>query len=212
MLLHEWRQVRGGGGGSATAILFLFAVVAIAAFAIGADLVQLARTGPAIVWIAALLASLLGAERAVAEDVEDGTFDTLRVAGVDGLAYAAAKVLARWAFVLLPLVVLSPFAGLLLAMPGDAVIGTTFTLLVGSPALAALSILGAAISTATRDSAILGPVVALPLLVPIVVFGSGAATAWGTDDATTPLLLLAATSLVATVATPVAVGALLEAD
>ena len=212
ILAHEWRQARAGGGGTLAALLFLFAVVTVAAFAIGADIVALARNGPAVVWIAALLAALLGAERAIGDDIADGTLDTIRMAGVESAAYAGAKIIARWLFVLVPLAAAAPLAGLLLAMPGPAIFGTSVTLALGSPAMAALAILGSALSAATRGSAILGAVVALPLLVPVVVFGSAAAAVWGTADAVTPTLFLIAASLVACTIAPFAIAALVTTE
>ena len=209
ILLHEWRQTHANAGGLAASLLFVFAVVAVAAFAIGADLPRLAATGPAILWIAVLLAALLGNERLFEADLHDGTLDVLRTGGTRVLLYGAAKLSAKWGFGVLPLVLVSPFAGALLAMPGAAILGTFLTLLAGSFALASLSAFGAAL--AGRGNAVLGPIVVMPLLVPVVIFGASAASAFGTAGFASPFLFLCAASVAATAVAPVAIAAALEA-
>ena len=209
VFLHEWQQVRAGANGPLPAMLFLLAVVAIASFAVGTDLLQLARIGPAVVWLAALLASLLAAERMFADDAADGTLDLVRTSGNGVLGYVAAKIGARYLFLALPLVATAPVAGLLVSLAPKAFVGLVTTLAVGSLAVTCLTALGAALSTGRSGASLLGPIVTLPLLVPVVIFGASAAARWGSDAALTPFLLLCATALTTLATVPFATAVLL---
>ena len=209
VLWQEWRLARRTGAGLLPAVLFTLLVCAVTAFAVGSDLALLARIGPGTLWVAVLLASLLGLDGLFADDVGDGTFDLVRTSGTSTGAFVLAKILARWGLVVLPLCLASPLAALLLAMAPSAIGGALLTLLIGSPALAALGALSAALAATFRAGPLLGPVVVLPLLVPTIVFGASAAAAWGTEAGTTPLLLLVASTLATLALAPVGAAALL---
>ncbi|MGD9767518.1 MAG: heme exporter protein CcmB, partial [Pseudolabrys sp.] len=112
-----WRDLRlavRAGGGAAIAALFFLIVVALVPFAVGPDLALLSRIGPAILWLGALLASLLTLDRLIAVDAEDGSLDLLMMTPMPLEAALAAKALAHWTSTCLPLVILSPVLALLL--------------------------------------------------------------------------------------------------
>ena len=209
-LALAWRA----SGGALTGLLFFLAVVAVVPFAVGPDLPLLARIGPAIVWLGALLASLLGLERLWALDREDGSLDALMGAPLPLPAVALAKIAAHWLATGLPLALASPLLGLLANQDAAASLRTALTLTVGTPALAALGAVGAAVAVSLPRGGLLVPVLVLPLAVPTLIFGTAAAQAArdGLADAATPLALLAAITLASLVACPVAAAAALRAD
>ena len=197
----------GGGGG--IGVVFFLAVVTIVPFAVGPELPLLARIGPAVLWIGALLASLLGLDRIFAADHEDGNLDLLLMAPVPLELIAAMKGAAHWITTGLPLVVAAPLLGLLLGLEPKALAAVTATLLVGTPALTFLGLIGAALAVALPRGGLLVAVLVLPLTIPILIFGVAATTAavTGLVPFGTPFRLLAALSLVGLVLGPVAAAA-----
>lgn len=197
----------GGGGG--IGVVFFLAVVTIVPFAVGPELPLLARIGPAVLWIGALLASLLGLDRIFAADHEDGNLDLLLMAPVPLELIAAMKGAAHWITTGLPLVVAAPLLGLLLGLEPKALAAVTATLLVGTPALTFLGLIGAALAVALPRGGLLVAVLVLPLTIPILIFGVTATTAavTGLVPFGTPFRLLAALSLVGLVLGPVAAAA-----
>ncbi len=138
------------GGGAGLGVVFFLSVVAVVPFAVGPDLVLLARIGPAILWIGAMLASLIGLERLFASDAEDGSLDALSGAVLPLELVAAAKGLAHWLATGLPLVVAAPFLALMLNLDFTAIGALVATLAVGTPAVTALGLIGAAFAGAFR--------------------------------------------------------------
>lgn len=194
----------GGGGG--ISVVFFLAVVTIVPFAVGPDLPLLARVGPAILWIGALLATLLGLDRIFAADHEDGSLDLLLTAPVPLEAMAAAKGVAHWITTGLPLALAAPLLGLLLGLEPPALAAVAATLLVGTPALTFLGLVGAALAVALPRGGLLVAVLILPLAIPILIFGSAAtmAAATGPVPFGTPFRLLAALSLAGFILGPAA--------
>lgn len=207
------RDVRLGvraGGGALIGVLFFLAVVAVMPFAVGPDLNLLSRIGPAILWIGALLASLLGLERLFQIDREDGALDVMVINRNDmPLALTVfAKCVAHWLVAGLPLVVVAPLLGLLVNMSGTAIAATTVTLLVGTPAITFIGAAGAAIAVSLPRGGLLVSVIILPLVIPVLIFGVMAAYGAVTDPApfTQPFLFLCALTLFFAVLGPVAAG------
>ena len=207
LIVRDIRLAWRAGGGALTGLLFFLAVVALVPFALGPDLSLLERVGPAILWLGALLASLLGLDRLWALDREDGSLDLLAMSATPLPLIALAKIAAHWIATLLPLALVSPLLGLLANQSASASLRTLATLLVGTPALAALGAIGAAVAVSLPRGGLLTAVIVLPLSVPTLVFGVGAAAGGGTA-----LLLLAAVSLFALAGAPVAIAAALRAD
>ncbi|MBN9076423.1 MAG: heme exporter protein CcmB [Rhizobiales bacterium 65-79] len=179
MLALYIRDVRIGiraGGGALVGVLFFLAVVAVVPFGVGPDLTLLARIGPAILWIGALLASLLGLERLFQADREDGSLDLLMLAAErhPSVLTVFVKCLAHWTTNVLPLVVASPLLGLFMNMEAAAIGATTLTLLVGTPAIAFIGAVGAAVAVALPRGGLLVSILILPLTVPVLIFGVSA--------------------------------------
>ncbi len=165
------------GGGAMMGVLFFLAVVTLVPFAVGPDLALLRRIGPAILWLGALLSSLLALDRLFANDHEDGSLDLILMARLPLELVVAAKAFAHWVTTGLPLVVASPILGLFLNLEPTALAATGLTLLVGTPALTFIGVVGAALATALRRGGLLLPVLVLPLTVPVLIFGVAATNA-----------------------------------
>ena len=132
--------VRAGGGGE-LALVFFLTVVVLIPFALGPDLNLLSRIGPAILWLGALLATLIGLDRLFQADEEDGSLDLIRSAPLPLELAVFAKALAHWLTTGLPLTLAAPLLGLLVALPAQGVLPLTASLALGTPAL---SFIGAA--------------------------------------------------------------------
>ena len=170
-------------------------------FAIGPDRALLARLAPGIVWIAAFLAMLLGLDRLFRADAEDGSLQLFRHAAIPLEAIVFGKVIAHWLLSALPLIVASPLLALILSMESSAWLDTVIALLLGTPALTALGTFGAAVTVSLRRGGLIGPVLILPLSIPVLIFGVGRHRG---RRARRPLLFLAAISLVTVAFSPFA--------
>ncbi|TIW65762.1 MAG: heme exporter protein CcmB [Mesorhizobium sp.] len=196
------------GGGALTGVIFFLAVIATIPFGVGPDLNLLARIGPAILWIAALLACLLGLDRLFQADREDGSLDLL-VLGHDRHMLALSvlvKCLAHWAGSVLPLVVAAPLLGLFMNMEAAGIGATALTLLVGTPAITFIGAAGAAVAVALPRGGLLISVLVLPLTIPVLIFGVSASYGAVADPAPflQPFLILAALTLFLAVLGPLA--------
>jgi heme exporter protein B len=204
-----------GGGGAFVGLVFFLAVVMVVPFAVGPNLPLLARIGPAVLWIGALLATLLNLDRLFREDRDDGSLDLLMLADVPLELTVLAKCAGVWLATALPLVVAAPVLGLLLGVEAGPLAATTATLLAGTPALTLVGAIGAALTTALGRGGLLIAVAVLPFTIPVIIFGVGAATAAtaaGTGGSFwTPFALLSAMTLVSAVVAPVAAAAALRA-
>lgn len=189
------------GGGAAFGLVFFLMIVTITPFAIGPDLNLLARIGPAILWLAAVLASLIGLDRLFQADEEDGSLDHLRMIELPLELVVLAKALAHWIASGLPLALAAPLFGLMLALDGPALAATSATLLVGTPALTFIGAVGAALTASLRRGGLLLAILALPLMIPTLIFGvSATQTALGgTIPFATPFLVLVALTLISLV-------------
>lgn len=162
---------------SELALVLVFFVLVISLFPLGVspEPQLLERIAPGIAWVAALLASLLSLPRLFALDHADGSLEQLVLAPAALPALVAGKVLAHWLTNGLPLVLLAPLAGLQFGMRGDAILALTAGLALGTPTLSWLGAIGAALTLGTRAGSALLALLVLPLAVPILIFGSGAA-------------------------------------
>jgi len=177
LLARDMRIAVRIGGGALMGVLFFLTVVTLMPFAIGPDLALLARIGPAILWLGALLASLLALDRLIAADHEDGSLDLLLTARVPIELAVAVKAVAHWLTTGLPLVVAAPVLGLLLNLDPQATGAVALTLLAGTPALTFIGLIGAALAAALRRGGLLLAVLVLPLTVPVLIFGVAASNA-----------------------------------
>jgi heme exporter protein B len=200
------------GGGAMMGVLFFLTVVTLVPFAIGPDLALLRRIGPAILWLGALLASLLALDRLFATDHEDGSLDLILMARPPLEMVVATKALAHWVTTGVPLIIASPILGLFLNLEPASLAATALTLLVGTPALTFIGVIGAALATALRRGGLLLPVLVLPLTIPVLIFGVAATNAAvvGPMPFETPFTILCALTLVSVVIGPFAAAATLR--
>jgi heme exporter protein B len=189
------------GGSGALGLVFFLMLVTLLPFALGPDLNLLARIGPAILWLAAVLATLIGLDRLFQADEEDGSLDLLLASPLPLELVVLAKALAHWLTTGLPLALAAPLFGLLVALTPEAMLATAATLLVGTPALTFIGAVGAALTASLRRGGLIVAVLVLPLMIPTLVFGVSATNAatGGTVAFTTPLLILIALTLGAAV-------------
>jgi heme exporter protein B len=212
LFMREWRIARRIGGGASVSAVFFLIMVAIMPFALGPDLGLLARLGPAILWIAALLATLLGLDRLFQSDQEDGSLDLMMNGALPLELVVLIKCAAHWTASALPLVVLSPLFGLMLAMAPKPLALVAVSLAAGTPALTMIGAIGAALTVSLRRGGLLLAALALPLAIPVLIFGAAAASAasGGAAPFLTPFLMLCAMSLFAIAAAPFAAAAALR--
>ena len=201
------------GGGALIAAVFFVIVIAVVPFAVGPDLKLLARIGPAILWLGALLASLLGLDRLFQADHEDGSLDLLMLAPLALEITVAVKAAAYWLTTSLPLVLAAPVLGISMNLSPVQSAAVALTLLAGTPALAFIGAAGAALTVTLRRGGLLLSVLVLPLTVPTLIFGVGAATAAATGEGPfrSPMLFVCALSLASAVIGTVAAAAALRA-
>src|SRR5947208_3185310 len=200
------------GGGAMIGVLFFLTVVTLVPFAIGPDLALLRRIGPAILWLGALLASLLTLDRLFASDHDDGSLDLIVMSRTPLELACAAKALAHWLAAGLPLIVATPVLGLLLNLDAAATSAVALTLLAGTPALTFTGMIGAALAVTLHRGGLLLAVLVLPLSIPVLIFGVAASQAAiaGPLSFGTPFSILCALSLVSFVIGPFAAAASLR--
>lgn len=168
-----WRR----RGDAAQPLLFALMVVALFPLALGADPAQLARIAPGVLWVAVLLASLLTLDTLYRSDVEDGSLEQMLLAPVPLAWLLAVRVLVHWTTASLPLVVLTPLLAELLFLPADLLPVLMASLLLGTPLLSLMGAVVAALTVGIRRSGMLLALLALPLFLPVLVFGAGSVMA-----------------------------------
>ncbi len=162
---------------AATALIFFVVVVSLFPLGIGSDPVLLRHIGPGVLWVAALLATLLGLPRLFAADHADGTLQQLRLSPTPLPILVAGKIAAHWVSSGLPLVLLTPLLGLQFDLDRPSLAMLTLALLVGTPLLSLIGAIGAALTLGVRGGGALLALLVLPLYVPTLVFGAGAVAA-----------------------------------
>ena len=214
VLVRDMRIALRVGGGALIGVLFFLVVVTLVPFAVGPDLALLKRIGPAILWLAALLASLLALDRLFAGDRDDGSLDLILMGRAPLELVVATKGLAHWLTTGLPLVICAPVIGLLLNLDLPEEAALMLTLFVGTPALTFIGLIGAAIAVTLRRGGLLLAVIVLPLTVPILIFGVAAANAavTGPTPFGTPFTILCALTLASLVVGPFAAAAALRQE
>lgn len=201
------------GGGALVGLVFFLAVIVVVPFGVGPDLKLLARIGPAILWIGALLATLLNLDRLFRDDREDGSLDLLMLTDVPLVLTVLAKCAGAWLATGLPLVIAAPVLGLLLGIEPGALLAVAGTLLAGTPALTLIGSIGAALIAAFGRGGLIVAVLVLPFTIPVLIFGVSAASALivGPTPFLPPFLILCALTLAAAVIAPLAAAAALRA-
>ncbi|HLE67940.1 MAG TPA: heme exporter protein CcmB [Burkholderiales bacterium] len=187
---------------------FFVLVSSLFPLGLGPEPELLRRIAPGVLWVAALLASMLALGRMFTADYEDGTLEQLALAPVPLVASVGGKVAAHWLVSELPLVLVSPLLALQYGLPADVIALLMISLLIGTPALSLVGAIGAALTLGVRGGGVLVALLVLPLYVPTLIFGAGAVDAGlaGMSSAAN-LSLLGACLIFATVFAPPAAAA-----
>ncbi len=160
-----------------TTVFFFIIVVSLFPLGVGPEAALLKEMAAGVVWVAALLASMLSLTRLFADDYNDGTLEQLLLVPQSLSLIVLGKVLAHWIISGLPLVVMSPLLGLQFGLEGDELMMLMVTLLLGTPVLSLLGAIGAALTLGLRGGGVLVSLLVLPLYIPVLIFGAGAVTA-----------------------------------
>lgn len=194
-----------------TTLIFFVIVVSLFPFGVGPDAALLKVLGPGVIWVAALLASMLSLGRLFAGDYSDGVLEQLLLTPQPLALLALAKVLAHWLLSGLPLVLIAPVLGLQYGLDGEALGILMVTLLLGTPVLSLLGAVGAALTLGLRGGGVLLSLLVLPLYVPVLIFGASAVdAAAGGMGVQGHYSLLGAFLLVAMILAPWAIAAALR--
>ena len=206
-LLLAWR-----GRTDALATLFFFIiVVSLFPLGIGPEAQLLRTIAPGVVWVAALLASMLALGRTFGNDFQDGTLEQLLLTPQPLYLIVVAKVLAQWIASEVPLVLVAPLLGLQFGLSQNTLLIMTLSLLLGTPVLSLIGSIGAALTLGLRAANVLVALLVLPLYIPVLIFGTGAIEAAVTGADPQPyLLLLGATLVLALAFAPWATSAALR--
>lgn len=202
-----WRRPADTGSG----LVFFVVVASLFPLALGSEATLLARIGPGVVWVAALLASLLSLRRLFEDEWADGGLDALVLSPLPLEAVILSKVGAHWLTSGALVTLVSPVLALQYGLDAPAAALLAFTLLLGTPVLALLGAIGAALTLGLRGAAVLASLVVLPLCVPVLVFGAGAVEAQAAGaSAHAHVYLLLAMALASLVGAPFAAAAALR--
>ncbi len=209
LLRRDLAMLAPGGtrGGAGLVFAFFLAVAILYPFAVGPDAALLRRTGAAMLWIAALLAAILPLDRLVAADLESGVLDQLTLRGLGEETFMASRLVAHWCG-FAPVLLLACLPGAALFDLGRETLATVMLgLLAGTPGLAAIGLVIAALMASLRAGAALAGLLLLPLAVPILIFGAGSLSTGGESG----IALAAALSLALCAIAPFAAGAAIRA-
>jgi len=157
-----------------TALFFFIVVTSLFPLGIGADAALLRKIAPGVIWVAALLSTLLGLQRMFAGDYADGALEQLALAPQSMVLLVTGKIIAHWIVCGLPLVLLAPLIGIQFDLDASSLYVLMGTLLLGTPVLSLLGSIGAALTLGVRGSSVLMSLLILPLYIPVLIFGAGA--------------------------------------
>ena len=161
----------------ASVLFFFIIVVSLFPLGVGPEPVLLRKLAPGVLWVAALLATMLSLPRLFADDHRDGTLEQLALAPQPLGLIVLGKVIAHWLVSGLPLTLLAPVLGLQFDLSTEALWMLTVSLLIGTPALSGIGAIGAALTLGVRGGGVLLSLLVLPLYIPVLIFGAGAVDA-----------------------------------
>lgn len=194
-----------------TALAFFVIVVSLFPLGVGPEPQLLRTAAPGVIWVAALLASMLTLPRMFAADYADGTLEQMLLSAAPLGVVVVAKVIAHWLISGLPLVLMSPVLAIQFDLHQDTQVVLALSLLAGTPVLSLIGAIGGALTLGLRGGGVLLSLLVLPLYVPVLIVGAGAADmAAAGMDTTGHFLLLAALLIVSAVLAPWAVAAALR--
>lgn len=194
-----------------TTLIFFVIVVSLFPLGIGPELDTLTLIAPGVVWVGALLASMLALEQMFSADYRDGSLEQIMLGAHPVAILVMGKTVAHWLVTGLPLVVMAPVLGLQYNLSGEALQVLLVSLLLGTPSLSLIGGIGAALTLGLRGGGVLMALLVLPLYIPVLIFGAGAveATASGLGGVS-HLYMLAAILLGALVLAPITISAALR--
>ena len=192
-------------------IIFLLVVITLFPLAVGPSADTLSRIAPGVIWVSALLSSMLGLERMFRDDFRDGALEHMLLLPCPVELSVLAKIIVHWLVTALPLLLISPLLALLLSLPMQALPVLILTLLLGTPVLSAVGAIGVALTVSLNRGGALLSLLLLPLLIPLLIFATAAVEAAGMGlSAGGPLALMAAFLVLALGLSPLAVKAALQ--
>ena len=211
LVARDLRLALRRGADSTMVVAFFVLTVVLFPLGVGPDTAILARIGPGVIWVTALLASMLSLERLFQADFEDGNLDLLVLGSLPLEAVVLAKSLAHWLTTGLLLIVAAPVLALLLNMSAEGFAALVLAMLLGTPSLTLIGAVGAALTVGARRGGALLSLLVLPLYVPVLIFGVGAVDAAILGMAMRPHFLILGALLAGTlVLTPLAAAAALR--
>jgi len=160
-----------------SALFFFIIVVSLFPLGVGPEPELLRKLAPGVLWVAALLATMLSLPRLFADDHRDGTLEQLALAPQPLALVVLGKVLAHWLVSGMPLAILAPVLGLQFGLSSEALWVLCLSLLIGTPALSGIGAIGAALTLGVRGGGVLLSLLVLPLYIPVLIFGAGAVDA-----------------------------------
>jgi heme exporter protein B len=211
LLSRDLRLALRSGGDVVAVLAFFVITVVLFPLGLGPERMLLARIAGGVVWVAALLATLLALERLFAQDCEDGSLDLMVLSPLPLEATVLAKALAHWLLTGLPLILLSPVMAAMLGLAVRVWPVLALSLLLGTLCLSLIGAVGAALTLGARRAGALLALLILPLFIPVLIFGTAAVEAAATGLSARPHLLLLAGCLAAAVPlAPIAAAAALR--
>jgi heme exporter protein B len=194
-----------------TSLMFFLIVVSLFPLGVGPEINTLREIAPGVIWVAALLASMLSLGRLFSDDYADGTLEQMLLLPHPLSVLILAKIIAHWLVSGLPLVLFAPLLGMQLGMSSEDILLLMATLILGTPVLSLLGAVGAALTVGLRGGGVLVSLLVLPLYIPVLIFGAGAVeTAAAGLDVEAHFSLLGAFLLLSLFLTPVATAAALR--
>lgn len=198
-------------GDVAQPVLFAIMVITLFTLATSADPKKMAELAPGIIWVAILLSSLLSLDSIYRSDFDDGSLEQMLMSPAPLSLLLAARILVHWISTVLPLVILTPLFAQMLFLPTDLLTPLMVSLLVGTPLISLIGAVIAALTVGIRHSGMLLALLALPLYVPVLVFGAGSVVAASQGLAWLGAIsLLAAGLVIAIVLAPIAAASAIK--
>jgi heme exporter protein B len=202
---------RRQGASAFLAVGFFVVAASLFPFAVGPDPDVLASIGAGVIWVSALLATLLSLDRLFQADFEDGSLDLLVLAPQPLFLLVLAKTIAHWLTTALPLIIAAPLLAMFMAIPPEGFVPLLLAMLIGTPALSLIGAVGAALTVGMRRGGVLLSLLVLPLYIPVLIFGvASISAALIGQDGSPAMMLLGALSLFSLVLAPPAAAAALR--
>jgi len=192
-------------------LLFFIMVAVLFAFGVGPETTILSTLAPGVIWVSALLSSLLALDHLFREDYENGSLEQLILSPHSSSALVLAKIIVHWLITGLPLIVISPFIGMMMQLPTQAYQAMLLSLLLGTPALSLIGAVGVGLTAGIKRSGLLLSLLVIPLFIPVLIFGASAVQAAAVGlPFSGQLYLLAAFSMLSLMLSPFAASAAIK--